>query len=423
MPATGSSRPSPETLKQFQRLKSLNQSERQALAERLEIRHARPGERLLELGATDDNTLYLLDGKLELRAEDGHVRLIDAAEPAARLPISRLRPSLYRVTAKTPVKYLCVENSVLNEFLEFEPTSSILVEESYLVDESSFFTSSDSTEQLTSRLLADFEKAHLMIPSLPAVAARIGETVLQAGNNVEQITRALMLDPVLTAKILKAANQGLPDPQRTASLNEAVRQLGTETVTSVVVKCVLRETLRQASPAITNMMHAWWERSLRISAIAYVLARLSERFDPNLAALAGLLHQLGEPALLHYAQGLDEPLSERLLKEVLQNNLAEATHLLASECEFAPVLRKALDQAHDPMRDHPGEADYADILLVAERHAVIGQGPDSGPALDQMPAFRKLGLGSASPQFSLKVMQAAREALSQAEAMLGRPAA
>ncbi len=422
MSATELAHPTPETLKRFQCLKLLSHSDRQALAERLEIYNARPGEQLLDLGATDDNTLYLLEGRLELRAEDNHVRLIGANDKAARRPISRLRPSLYRVTAKTPVKFLRIDNSLLNEYTQFEPSSSILVEESYLMDDGSFLTSSDSTEQLTSLLLTDFEQAHLMLPSLPGVATRVGEYVLAAGHNIENIARALMLDPVLTAKILKAANLDLPDAQRATSLKEAISRLGVETVASVVVKCTFRETLRKAPSLISNMMRAWWERSLRISAIAYVLARLSERFDPNLAALAGLLHQLGEPALLHYAQGLEEPLDERLLKEILKSNLAEVTHLLATDYKLASELREALEQAFNPLRDHAGPADYADILLVAERHSVIGQGPDSGPALDQMPAFRKLGLGSASPQFSLKVVQAARQAMEQAGAMLRHPA-
>ena len=45
---------------------------------------------------------------------------------------------------------------------------------------------------------------------------------------------------------------------------------------------------------------------------------------------------------------------------------------------------------------HAGDADYTDILLVSQWHAVIGSSrPPKMPSLEEMPAAKKLGPGGA----------------------------
>ena len=84
-------------------------------------------------------------------------------------------------------------------------------------------------------------------------------------------------------------------------MREAVIELGAEQTYALAVNCVLRETLRTESAVVEQRMLSWWERSVRVAAICRVLARMSERFDPEFAALVGLLHGIAEPVMLAYA--------------------------------------------------------------------------------------------------------------------------
>ncbi len=416
MPATGS-HPSPGVLAHFQRFQALSPGEREDLARRLRVSVAKAGTRLLELGSTENTTLYLLEGEVELRATDGHTRLIAANEPAARMPISRLRPSLYRVTARTPVKYIRVSNQLLEDVLQFERASSIIVDENYLVEESETFLSSSETPFIGS-ILADLEMGRLSMDSPPEVGAMVGRAILGMEDDPDRIAQALMVEPVLSAKLIRAASRQAGS-DRIEHVGQAVRELGTERTVSGVFTCVLRETLHSRNPAIVTAMRQWWERSLRVSAISYVLARLGERLDPQAAASAGLLHRLGVPVLLTYINRTERRIDAQNLKQILDEYANEVTRLVASMWSFGFQLRNTLRDALDPMRDHSGSADYADVVIVADRHADIGQNPRvQGPALDDMPAVARLGLRHASPEVSLRIMEAANGALNDANKIL-----
>ena len=414
-------RPSPEVLRSLHRMDELAPSDLRELAARLQVFSALSGTRLVELGSDNETTLYLLDGRIELLAEDGHKRTLDASDKAARRPLCRLRPTRYRVTALSNVQYLLVENDVLEDYLAMEESSSLMVDEnSYSVDEASFNLESNTRDQLMTQVLDSISQGTLVLPSLPQVAEKVGRAILAAGQDTRRLTRALMVDPTLATKTIKAVNAHLAAKDSPVdTCEEAVQRLGSERVISLVVNCVLRESLRNPRPEIAARMQTWWERSLRVSAISYVLARLSERFNPDFAALAGLLHRIGEAVLLHYANELDTPMDEQELDPMLATNTREVGRILLAMWNLSPELVTVVSESGNLTRKHTHAADYADIVLVAERHADIGQRVASDPtAPDQMPAFHLLGLGDVSPEFSLQIVEAANGALAQADALL-----
>jgi len=415
------SRPSPVMLQGFHRLADLSSGELEQLAARLQLFSAPRGSRLIEIGNNDDTSLYLVEGEVELLAEDGNRRILNARDNAARRPVSRLRPSHYQVTARTNVRFLVIDNDILDDYLCFEAASSLLIDDSYSVAESTLYMEPGSEGVLMTKVFEELHLGHLVVPSIASVAEKVGSAILGAEQDVHRLSNALMIDPALAAKTIKAVNSELPahhSPVNTCE--EAVARLGTEKVISLVVNCVLRETLRQPKPAIAQRLQAWWERSLRVSAISYVLARLSERFDPDFAALAGLLHRIGEPVLLHYANDmLGEQLSIEGLEQAIQQNTNEIGRILLSMWNLSPELATVATESGNLLRDHAYAADYADIVLVAERHADFGSPQQANsPPPDEMPAFHRLGLSDVSPEFSLQIVEAAKGALQRADTLM-----
>ena len=73
----------------------------------------------------------------------------------------------------------------------------------------------------------------------------------------------------------------------------------------------------------------------------------------------------------------------------------------------------------DWYRDHEGPADMADLVVVAQLHARLGQNHAEGlPSLQRMPAFERLDLGQANPRFSLGLLEAANNALALTQRQL-----
>lgn len=109
----------PELLRQFDQLCDLDRRQLMFLASYCRMYRASPGFRLLKRGSQDDNTIFLVQGEVELKAADGARRSIKAGTPEARRPIAQLKPRLYRVKAVTPVIFLQIKDvSIAQAFRE-----------------------------------------------------------------------------------------------------------------------------------------------------------------------------------------------------------------------------------------------------------------------------------------------------------------
>jgi len=411
--------PSVEVLKTLHQLKDLDSPSLQALSDRLQVASASRNTLLLELGSNDSETLYLLDGDVELRAADGAKFTISSQDRAAKQPLCQLRPARYEVKAMSNVLFLRIERDLLDDYLPLEQHSSMFEHESYSVVETIIDSESESQELLISRVIDALFEGRLVLPSLNIVAQKVGRAILNAEDDPRKLTQAIMVDPALAAKAIKAVNSNLsPNEKPVNTCEEAVERLGVDKIASLAVNCAFRETMRKPRPEVAKRMQQWWERSMRVSAISYVLARLSERFDPNLAALAGLLHRIGEAAILGYANEADPALDSHQLDAVIREHTPELSRDLLSMWNLSPELLVVVSESGNLMRQHHYQADYADIVLVAERHADIGHNSTSSVPLDQMPAFHRLGLSEVSPEFSLQIVEAAKHAMEKANTVL-----
>lgn len=414
--------PSVEVLQTLQPFVELDTDSLKSLAERVSIQGAPSSTRLVELGSNEPVSLFLLDGEIELNAADGNSFRINADSPTAKQPLCQLRPTRYECTATTKVLYLRIENDLIDEYQPLENHSSYLKSsgiDNYSVIESMLDPENELEELLIAQIVDALFEGRLVVPSLNAVAQKVGRAMLNAESDPRKLTRALMLDPSLAAKAIKAVNKNLaPHTSLVKTCDEAVERLGLERVTSLAVNCALRETMRSPRPEIADRMQVWWERSLRVSAISEVLAQQSERFDPKLAALAGLLHRIGEAAILGYADQLDPPMATEQLDSVILRNTRQISMDLLSMWNHAPELLTVASESGHMERNNRYEPDYADIVLVAERHADIGRNDLQATPLDKMPAFQRLGLGNMSPSFSMTIVQAASEVMQEANDIL-----
>jgi HD-like signal output (HDOD) protein len=169
-------------------------------------------------------------------------------------------------------------------------------------------------------------------------------------------------------------------------------------------------------------MHEWWQRTQRVAAISAVLARMSERFDPDFAALVGLLHAIAEPVVLGYADRHRDLADPVALENVVHDNRGELGRMLTTAWGLPRAVCEAATLCNHWEYDHQGTADYTDITLVAQWHATLGAaGRRRRPASDRIPAFGRLGLEDASPEVSLRIIEAADSALERSERLLDPP--
>ncbi|MGW8246556.1 MAG: hypothetical protein ACWGOV_00475 [Acidiferrobacterales bacterium] len=110
----------PERLRTFTRFRGLGIDGLTLLADQHPIFNAPAGSQLLARGSADKWNMYLLDGAVELEAEDGEKMIVEANTPQAAAPIASLKPRIFTVTAKLPTKFLWIMDNLADTLINID---------------------------------------------------------------------------------------------------------------------------------------------------------------------------------------------------------------------------------------------------------------------------------------------------------------
>lgn len=127
------------------------------------------------------------------------------------------------------------------------------------------------------------------LPAFPAVVNRILQTLDDDRAALNVLEQHLQSDPVISARILAAANRLVRHSGRepVGDIHVAVSYLGLDQVHHIVVSTSLLDFVKNS-----HCTSVFWERSLAVGLCAQELARLVGE-NPGHALVAGLLHEVG----------------------------------------------------------------------------------------------------------------------------------
>jgi HD-like signal output (HDOD) protein len=414
--ASTAEHPAPGALRHLSTLRDLAQDELHALSNQLYVHEDRKGGVLLEIGATEDTTLYLLEGSCRLIAEDGGIKVIHHTDTSAQAPLARLRPSHYRVIAETDVRYLKIDNALVTQTTgSFEQASGLSLE-TYEVEEDDGYGQMDAENRLTLQIYEDLNADRLLLPSLPHVAVRIGEAVNDADSDARRVAALIETDPAIAVKIVKAANSArFGGVSQIATVAEAVARLGMQNTQILVITFALRELFRTSSKALEKRMLELWEHSRKVAAMTQVLAEKAGGFNVHEALLAGLVHDIGALAVVGYARGFPDVVAHPdALEASIRALRSQLSGMILSKWQLPHELVTAAKEAENWYRDKDGKADYADLIIVAQVHEGIAG--DLDPA--QIPALGRLGLSPQEVDKGLEILHEAEDEIAAAKALL-----
>jgi HD-like signal output (HDOD) protein len=376
------------TLRRLGPLQDLSEAQLSDIAADVELLHAHSGSRLIEIGDNDQRQLFLVRGEVELVAQDGAAHLVGDADPAARGPISRLRPSRYRVTARSAVTYMLIDQSLLDQTAA---RHGVIVEESFVASRPNDLEG--DSDPLLVDVFADINAGTVVVPSYSEVAVRVGRALHHCEQDTARFVDTLCCCPALALKILRSARTAAASHQVPRSVRSAVERVGIDGSYALAVSCVLRETLRSDAAPVMQCMQDWWQRSIRAAAIARALAQQDARMDPDYAAMIGLLQAIAEPVMLTYADRHPDLADTAALSDVIRGNRAELGRILLTMWSMPREVIDAAAHFEDWLYDHPGRADYLDVAVIAQWYALAGSDNGDGlPPLDEVPAAHRLGL-------------------------------
>lgn len=407
-----------DTLRDFTPFAVLDEDRLKFVQAVLKVETAREGDLLLQRGSQDPYSYFLISGRLELEAADGKRVVVEGGSSGAYNPISDLQPRRYTVRALSPVSYFTVDSNVLNSLRDSwkESTGITLVEEL-----ESVATPAESVDSFWRSIREDLERGHLILPTLPDVAFRIGRALRDETTDASRLASIIQTDPSITAKVVKTANSALYGGQSfIEGCKDAVVRLGLEATNHLVISFALKEVLRAKSRPIKQRMKALWQHSVHVAALCYVLAGISRKFNAERVLLAGLLHDIGVVPVLTYADNvLEVSENDAAMDEMISRLRSRVGSNILKKWGFAPDLVEVPRRAEDWTYDSGTDADYCDLVIVAQLHSYMGtEQAKKLPGFEYVPAFNKL-FGEISPNDSLKILRRASHKVSQLKALLG----
>jgi len=409
------SHPDIADLKRIRSLSQFNDGQLTSLSDKLELQFAAKNVCLIEHGCSESFSLYLISGAVDSTAKDQKVSRFESNADGELLPIAQIRPSLYRVVTSEPTKYLKIYADHLTGFaqrLENDNAEMSVIE----IDQS------DEENALTIQLFQDLMSGNLKLPSLPHVAQNIQQAFADSAANAESICTIIQSDPAITAKLIMISNSALYGGKaKFESLQQAVVRLGLETTRKLVMTYAVKELFQGKTPHMKTQMQNLWKHSQHVACMCRLMANHLQGFDVEQAQLAGLIHDLGEVAILQYAQDNEELIENAdLLMSAVEKLRPQITGMLLNRWNFGPEFVTVGEECEDWFRNPGDQPDLCDLVLIAQYHAFIGT-PEVKrlPPVQTLPAFAKLGMDDLDVEQIVEFLKRSRAEIEAIEAHLG----
>lgn len=246
-------------------------------------------------------------------------------------------------------------------------------------------------------LAGELSSGSLELPSFPDVALRVKRALEDPGASADRVVRVVGVEPVLSARLLKMANSALLSRANVpvTDVRMAITRLGFDMVRNAAVSLALEQVMdAQVTPLRQPYLKELWHHSIRVSAIAYVVAKTLTRLNADEAMLGGLLHDIGKLYILMRAESHPELFAEeQSLRALLAEWHTGIGRAILESWGFSDGLAQAVDEHESLDRTHLGPPDLTDVVTVANVLAHNDR-PERFAGLDHkgVPAFDKLQL-------------------------------
>lgn len=209
------------------------------------------------------------------------------------------------------------------------------------------------------------------LPPLPGSALRVAMLSLDLNVSTTAVAAAIGCDPILAARILRAANSPLYAVERKfTSLPSAVNALGNLAINQLVVIYAVSDAFHQNTKH-SRLERPLWRHSVAVGVTAREIAAAINSRSGDEAFLCGLLHDVGKLLLLRrdadvYAQ-IEEPLTEQerteLEREIYNFTHAEVGALVARRWGLDEELGRAIFNHH---HQAPSALANSTLTLIVE---------------------------------------------------------
>jgi hypothetical protein len=142
------------------------------------------------------------------------------------------------------------------------------------------------------------EAAHgdLVFTTHAEIALRVQRALEDPDCSIERLSKLIVAEPVLAAKIVSMANSAAYNPagREVSGIGQAIGRLGFKTLHTLTMAIVVRQMQEMSGSAEQkDLARRLWQHTAHVAALARVIARRVTRQDPEAAFFAGIVHEVG----------------------------------------------------------------------------------------------------------------------------------
>jgi HD-like signal output (HDOD) protein len=260
------------------------------------------------------------------------------------------------------------------------------------------------------------------LPSYPEVALRLQHLLADIDTSTERITRILVGEPTLSARIMAIANsaalnvRGIP----VEDLRAAVTRVGFDTLrTSVISFSVSQLRRAQEYKFILEPMAVLWHESVSTAAMSFVLSRRLKRFTPDKAMLAGMVSGVGKLYVLTRASQFPALFAdEESYTTIVRQWHCQVARSILENWQLAPEIIESVAGIEEACLDEGSESTLADLLSSSQLLISLMDTPDL--LLAALPEHRAAARMGLTPEGCPEMLQAVKDEYSSLRQALGR---
>lgn len=268
--------------------------------------------------------------------------------------------------------------------------------------------------QFAEQLRDDIANNRLTLPTLPEVALQVREAVEKETATAKDIADMIAKDAALSARLLQVANSPLYRGRvEIDSIQMAVTRLGIKLVRNLVSSLAMQQMFQPTSDALDDEFRKAWDESLQVAAMSRVIAGTLPHLDSEQAMLAGLVHNIGcLPILARLDEVLGFETNKKIIGELINEFAPEIGKRILKTWHFPEAVVDVPENCMNPAYDHPGDADFSDVILVARLEFDADEAQDHWKSVT---AFERVGM---EPEIHIGDVEGAAEEIQQVKEML-----
>lgn len=261
------------------------------------------------------------------------------------------------------------------------------------------------------------------LPSFPDITLKVRAAIRNPNINLKSVAKIIHTDPPLTARIIQFSNGPLfRTTTKNSGLQDAIRRLGFQTTKNIVYSYSLRALFQGRTATLRKATSELWLQSTRVGAISSIIATHCSGVTPDKALLAGLLHDIGSlPLLAEISKHPKLAKNRPAIDQILHAYSSKVGVMLLTKWDFEEDLIEVVRNGNNWQRDTGKKIDLTDTITLARIHSYVGTDKMKDcPRINEIPAFKKLAVNNLTPEFSLNIIEEAKEELDEIEKMLGQ---